>query len=72
MLKSIKLLAVMACLVAGGALTANAYTLNGKYAQLINCNFEYSVVRGESGYTGTYNVQGEIWTVYFGSKYCPS
>lgn len=70
MFKSIKLIAVMVCLIAGNALTANAYTINGKYASLISCDYGYSAVRGESGYTGTYDVLGEIWTVYFGASYC--
>lgn len=49
---------------------ADAYNINGKYASLISCDFGFSSVRGESGYTGTYDVMGEIWTVYFGSNYC--
>ena len=50
--------------------SASAYTINGKYARLISCDYGWSYVRGESGYTGTYEVMGEIWTVYFGSSYC--
>ncbi len=69
-LKSIKLIVITIFLLTGGALTANAYTINGKYASLISCDYGYSAVRGESGYTGTYNVMGEIWTVYFGRSYC--
>ena len=57
-------------LVGMSAVSAFAYTINGKYARLISCEYSYSSVRGESGYTGTYEVQGEIWTVYFGSSYC--
>ena len=57
-------------LVGMSAVSASAYTINGKYARLISCDYSYSSVRGESGYTGTYEVQGEIWTVYFGSRYC--
>ena len=49
---------------------ASAYQINGKYARLISCDWGWSAVRGESGYTGTYEVYGEIWTVYFGSSYC--
>jgi len=52
------------------AATAYAYTIHGKYASLISCDYGWSAVRGESGYTGTYDVMGEIWTVYFGSSYC--
>lgn len=53
-----------------GTASASAYTINGKYARLISCDFGWSSVRGESGYTGTYEVMGEVWTVYFGSSYC--
>ena len=48
------------------------HTINGKYASLVSCNFAYSAVREESGYTGTYRVLGEIFTQHFGSSYCPS
>jgi hypothetical protein len=49
-----------------------SHTINGVYARLISCDFAYSSVRGESGYTGTYEARGEIFTQYFGSQYCPS
>jgi hypothetical protein len=49
-----------------------SHTINGHYAQLITCDFAYSATRGESGYTGTYKVLGEIFTQYFGSNFCPS
>jgi hypothetical protein len=52
--------------------TVWAHTINGVYARLISCNYAYSSVRGESGYTGTYEVRDEIWTQYFGSTYCPA
>ena len=70
MLKSIKFISIVVCLVIGNALTANAFTINGQYASLISCDYGYSAVRGESGYTGTYDVLGEIWTVYFGDSFC--
>ena len=49
-----------------------SYTINGVYAQRMSCVYGYSSVRGESGYTGTYEARGEIFTQYFGSRYCPS
>lgn len=52
------------------AVPAAAYQINGQYARLISCEFAFSPVRQESGYTGTYEVLGEIWTVYFGQNYC--
>ncbi len=61
---------LLAALVMISGSAASAYTINGQYASLISCDFGYSSVRQESGYTGTYEVMGEIWTVYFGSSYC--
>lgn len=49
-----------------------SHTINGHYAELISCDYGFSSVRGESGYTGTYKVMGEIFTQYFGSRYCPA
>ena len=67
MLKRV-MVAVFALFVFPGA--AGAFNINGHYARLVSCDFAYSAVRGESGYTGTYEVSGEIFTVYFGSNYC--
>ena len=64
-----KMILATATLIAFAS-SATAYTIHGKYASLIKCEFGYSPVRGESGYTGYYDVMGEIWTVYFGSSYC--
>jgi hypothetical protein len=52
--------------------TVSAHTINGHYASLVSCDYGYSAVRGESGYTGTYRVLGELFTQYFGSRYCPA
>jgi hypothetical protein len=49
-----------------------SHTINGVYAQLISCDYAYSSVRGESGYTGTYKAYDEVFTQYFGSRYCPA
>ena len=62
--------AVSLALLGSAATMSNAYMINGKYASLVSCDFSYSAVMGESGYTGTYLVLGEYWTVYFGSSYC--
>ena len=70
MLKKLPLI----CLIAT-SLTSSlsfSHTINGQYAKLINCDYSYSSVRGESGYTGTYKVLNEIFTQYFGSNYCPA
>jgi len=71
-MKLVKTLAIALTLFFSLAVGAHSYTINGKYATLISCDYAYSSVRGESGYTGTYDVMGETWTVYFGKRYCPS
>ena len=40
------------------SVTAHAYIIHGKHARLVSCEYGYSAVRGESGYTGTYEVDG--------------
>lgn len=55
---------------ASAAAPALAYQINGYYARLISCEYGWSAVRGEYGNTGTYEVSGEIWTVYFGQDSC--
>jgi len=45
-----------------------AYTIGGAYAKLISCDWgKYGY---EYGYIGTYKVNGEIYRVFFGNKYC--
>ncbi len=48
--------------------TASAYTIGGAYAEQVSCvwgqqGYEY-------GYIGTYKVEGKLYTVFFGNKYC--
>jgi hypothetical protein len=62
--------AVSAGFVGSTPTIVSAYSINGKYASLVSCDYGWSAVRGESGYTGTYEVLGEYWTVYFGTAYC--
>ena len=69
-MKLVKTLAITLTLFFSFMVGTHAYMINGKYARLISCDYAYSAVRGESGYTGTYEVMGEIWTVYFGASYC--
>jgi hypothetical protein len=46
----------------------NAYIIGGAYAQLLKCNWgQYGY---EYGYIGTYDVNGNIYQIYFGSNYC--
>ena len=47
---------------------SSAYTIGGAYATLVSCNwgqFGY-----QHGYLGTYNVNGQLYTVFFGNNYC--
>lgn len=48
--------------------SANAYTIGGAYASLVSCTW------GQHGYEygniGTYNVNGKLYTVFFGNSYC--
>lgn len=50
------------------ATNANAYMIGGMYARLLSCN--YGQVGYQFGYTGTYDANGTIYQVYFGSNYC--
>ena len=46
----------------------SAYTIGGAYASLLNCTY------GQYGYKygniGTYRVNGQIYKVFFGSRWC--
>ena len=46
-----------------------AYNIGGAYASLLSCNWgQYGY---EHGYIGTYRtINGQIYTVFFGSNYC--
>ena len=48
--------------------SVSAYTIGGAYASLLSCNW------GQWGYEygniGTYDVNGKIYQVFFGSNYC--
>ena len=63
-----KLLTILFVLTLSSA--SSAYQINGVYASLVSCDYAWSAVRGESGYTGTYKAYNELFTVYFGSTYC--
>ena len=70
MKKTITTAILALALSASVMVAAHAYTINDKYARLVSCEWAWSAVRGEAGYTGTYEVLGEYWTVYFGQSYC--
>jgi len=47
---------------------AQAYTIGGAYARLISCKWgQYGY---EYGNIGTYDVNGEIYQIFFGNNYC--
>jgi hypothetical protein len=54
----------------GLAMTStHAYTIGGAYASLLDCRwgqFGY-----QYGYIGTYRVNGQIISQFFGNRYCP-
>ena len=47
-----------------------AYQIGGAYAQLVTC--VWSQYGYEYGYIGTYKVNNQIITQFFGSNYCPA
>ena len=50
------------------SVSANAYTIGGAYASLESCTWgQYGY---EYGNIGTYNVNGKIYQIFFGSSYC--
>ncbi len=61
-----KIILVVAVLLA--SLQAQAYTIGGAYASLLSCT--YGQFGYQYGHLGTYNVNGQIITVFFGNSYC--
>ncbi|MFT7661447.1 MAG: hypothetical protein ACI89S_002572 [Gammaproteobacteria bacterium] len=48
--------------------SAFSYEIGGAYASLVSCNWgQYGY---EYGNIGTYNVNGTMYQVFFGSSYC--
>lgn len=45
-----------------------AYTIGGAYAMLVNCT--WGQWGYEYGHIGTYNVNGKMYQIFFGSSYC--
>ena len=48
--------------------SVSAYTIGGAYASLLKC--EWGQWGYEYGNIGTYDVNGTIYQVFFGSNYC--
>jgi len=50
------------------SISAQAYNIGGAYASLVSCDWgKYGY---EQGYIGTYNVNGKMYQIFFGSNYC--
>jgi hypothetical protein len=47
----------------------HAHTIGGAYASLISCT--WGQVGYQYGYIGTYRVNGQIISQFFGNQYCP-
>ena len=45
-----------------------AYTIGGAYASLVSC--DYGQWGYQYGYIGTYEANGQMYQVFFGSSYC--
>jgi hypothetical protein len=50
------------------ASSISAYTIGGAYASLLKC--EWGQYGYEWGHIGTYDVNGKIYKIFFGSNYC--
>ena len=49
-------------------LSMYAYNIGGAYARLVKCDWgQYGY---QYGYIGTYDVNGKIYQIFFGSNYC--
>lgn len=67
MFKRIKFFVISISLLSAAS-AASAYTIGGAYARLLSC--EWGKVGYEYGNIGTYDVNGEIYQVFFGNSYC--
>ena len=46
----------------------SAYQIGGAFASLVTC--EYGQMGYQYGFIGTYNLNGQYYTVFFGHNYC--
>lgn len=62
-------LGVFALSLSLGVPAVEAHTIGGAYAQLLSCKWgQYGY---QYGYVGTYKVNGQIISQFFGNTYCP-
>ena len=52
-----------------GLQDALAHTIGGTYASQVNCR--WGQFGNQKGYIGTYNVNGQWISQFFGNNYCP-
>jgi hypothetical protein len=52
-----------------GISTALAYTIGGAYASQVSCT--WGQFGNQYGYIGTYSVNGQMISQFFGNTYCP-
>ena len=57
------------CFAFLGISTALAHTIGGTYASQVNCR--WGQFGNQKGYIGTYNVNGQWISQFFGNNYCP-
>lgn len=68
MKKRLQKIAASLSLAVIGIAPAQAYTIGGAYASLVSCTWgQYG---NQYGNIGTYNVNGQIHSIFFGSSYC--
>lgn len=60
---------IVLALLALSLSSAQAHTIGGAYASQISCT--WGQLGYQHGYIGTYNVNGQIISQFFGSTYCP-
>ncbi len=66
--KFVKIFLVMPCAVLSLS-TALAHTIGGAYASQVSCT--WGQFGNQYGYIGTYNVNGQMISQFFGNTYCP-
>ena len=52
-----------------GISTTMAHTIGGAYASQVNCR--WGQFGNQKGYIGTYNVNGQWISQFFGKNFCP-
>ena len=55
-------------LILAASTTLQAYEINGMYGSLVTCT--YGQYDYQYGNIGIYNVNGQMYRVFFGSNYC--